>query len=353
MLQGPMSDLLTLPIKYPGNDLMHSPIPMTMIEPTAWKIEDIPVAQMPISLILVSPNGDAQATDLDGLVASIRSKGVLQPLIVAPDGRLLAGRRRLEAARRAGLEQVPVRVCEVTSERSAIEIGLVENVERTDLDPLTRAKAYRALIDQGASVEEVADLVGQGTRHVYQLLQLFDLHPQVQQAVHTRVLSFADARALVLLEQADQVAVFEEIQVAAKSKPLTSRQVKARVDARRVMRLVQENAKRSEQAQKGNESRSADSPQDNAPVSVTLDYAVLFETTETDSVPQPEPVRTPLADLDQLIAEMVAAAQGEDQVRVWARRLSHILGMWRDADAEREKGNGKKKSASAVQDRLL
>ena len=353
MLQNPMNDLLTLPIDHPGNGSMFAHTPVTLIDPTTWKIEDIPVAQMPIGSILVSPNGDVQATDLDGLVASIRSKGVLQPLIVAPDGRLLAGRRRLEAARRAGLAQVPVRVCEVTSERSAIEIGLVENVERADLDPLTRAKTYRALIDQGASVEEVADLVGQGTRHVYQLLQLFDLHPQVQHAVHTRVLSFADARALVLLEQDDQIAVFEEIQVAAKSKPLTSRQVKARVDARRVMRLVKDNAKSREEKRSQSESSATDSSPDRDSVSVTLDYAVLFETTEMDSDPQAEPVRTPLAELDQLIAEMVAAAQGEDQVRVWARRLSHILGLLRDAEAEREKGNGKKKSASAVQDRLL
>ena len=352
MLQSPMNDLLTLPIDHLGNGSMFAHTPVTLIEPTTWKIEDIPVAQMPIGSILVSPNGDAQATDLDGLVASIRAKGVLQPLIVAPDGRLLAGRRRLEAARRAGLAQVPVRVCEVTSERSAIEIGLVENVERADLDPLTRAKTYRALIDQGASVEEVADLVGQGTRHVYQLLQLFDLHPQVQHAVHMRELSFADARALVLLEQDDQIVVFEEIQAAAKSKPLTSRQVKARVDARRVMRLVQENATRSEQAQKGDESGPADS-QEKGPGSATLDYAVLFETTLPEVVPQPEPVRMPLEELDKLIAEMVVAAQGEDQVRGWARRLSHILGALRGAEAEHEKGNGKKKSASAVQDRLL
>jgi ParB family chromosome partitioning protein len=183
-----MSDLLALPADQLGNGLMPAVVPLTLIEPTSWKLEDASVAQMPIGSILVSPNGDAQATDLDGLVASIRTKGVLQPLIVAPDGRLLAGRRRLEAARRAGLEQVPVRVCEVTSERSAIEIGLVENVERADLDPLTRAKAYRGLIDQGASVEEVADLVGQGTRHVYQLLQLFNLHPGSTSGSHSRTI---------------------------------------------------------------------------------------------------------------------------------------------------------------------
>ena len=89
------------------------------------------------------------------------------------------------------------------------------------------------------------------------------------------------------------------------------------------------------------------------PASEAVDYVILFETAEIEPVSPNEPNVSPLEDLNVLIAEMVSAAQGEDQVRIWARRLSHILGMLRDAEAEREKENGKKKSASAVQDRLL
>lgn len=341
--------VLTLPFDGLAEMREETFAPFTLIAPPSWNLRDVPVAQMPIGSILVSPNGDAHATDLDGLVASIRTKGVLQPLIVAPDGRLLAGRRRLEAARRAGLNLVPVRVCEVTSERSAIEIGLVENVERSDLDPLTRAKAYRALIDQGASVEEIADLVGQGTRHVYQLLQLLDLHPQVQHAVHTRALSFADARALVLLDHTDQVAVLEEIKASAKLP--TSRQVKARVDARRVMRLVQENAKRDGKSPRDDNPASPSSEQDEN--TAAGNYAALFETDRPDQVAEVEQAANPLEQLNVLISEMVAAAQGEDQVRAWARRLSHILGTLQGQESEREKENGKKKSAGAMQDRLL
>jgi ParB/RepB/Spo0J family partition protein len=346
-----MSAVIALPTDCSADMQMGTRAPLTLIESLSWGLTDASVTQMPIGSILVSPNGDAQATDLDGLVTSIRKRGVLQPLIIAPNGRLLAGRRRLEAARRAGLELVPVHVCAVTSERSAIEISLVENVERSDLDPLTRAKAYHALIEHGATVEEVADLVGQGTRHVYQLLQLLELHPEVQHALHTRALSFADARALVLLENDDQVAVLQEIRASVK--PLTSRQVKARVDARRVMRLVQKSAQRDEHPQKEGGSASADSPQDQTPSVVAGNYGALFEIEEVTPMAVQEPTANPLEQLDALIAEMVAAAQGEDHVRGWARRLSHLLGTLRDQTSDLEKRADKKKSASAIQEHLL
>jgi len=292
-------------------------MPRFPLSPTApWTVTDPPVAEMPVASILASPNGDGKATDLDRLVTLYRARGVLVPLIVAPNGRLLAGRRRLEAARRAGLTTVPVRICEITNERAAIEISLVENVEWSDLDPLTRARSYHALIEQGATVEEIAELVGQGTGHVYQHLQLLDLHPEVQQALHTRTLSFADARALAPLEIEDQAAVFQEIRGAVK--PLTSRQVKARVDARRVMRLVRQSAKRDDRPQDGDAEQGDGAPQGN--------YAALFETEEaTADGATPIPVSNPRDELNALIAEMIATSQGEDQVRAWARRLSHIL----------------------------
>jgi ParB family chromosome partitioning protein len=313
--------------------------PLGLLAATPWGQTDASVTQMPIGSILVSPNGDGQATDLDGLVASIRARGLLQPLVIAPDGRLLAGRRRLEAARRAGLVTVPVRVCEIETERAAIEIGLIENVERADLDPLTRAKSYRALIEQGATVEEIAELVGQGVSHVYQHLQLLDLHPQVQHALHARAISFADARALAPLELTDQAGVLEEMRAALK--PLSSRQVKARVDARRVMRLVRA----------ANESNAPNQP--NEPnVPDPAGYAALFETEDKTAKGASQLLAAhPLDELNALIAEMIAAAQGEDKIRAWTRRLSHILEALGTLQAD--DAVSKKKSASAVQDRLL
>ena len=277
-----------------------------------WDVSNLPVAQMPIEAIQVNRNGYGEMSDLEGLTASIKERGVLEPLIITPERRLLAGRRRLEAARRAGLTLVPVRVFEIADERTAIEIGLVENVERADLDPLTRAKAYRGLMELGTSVEEIARLVGQGAGHVYQHLGLLDLHPQVQEAVHTRRLSFADARSFKPLTSEEQTTLLQEIQQSPK--PLSSRQVKARVDARRVMRLVQQAQTEREQIpgkENGEPSRK---------------YDLLFEVDEPPSLTQAQSSpRNPLDDLNTLIGEMIAAAQGEDQVRTWARRLSHIL----------------------------
>jgi ParB family chromosome partitioning protein len=302
-----------------------------------WDVSNLPVAQMPIEAIQVNRNGYGAMSDLEGLTASIQERGVLEPLIITPERRLLAGRRRLEAARRAGLAMVPVRVFEITDERMAIEIGLIENVERADLDPLTRAKAYRGLMELGASVEEIARLVGQGAGHVYQHLGLLELHPQGQEAVHSRRLSFADARSFKPLTSGEQATLLQEIQQSPK--PLSSRQVKARVDARRVMRLVQQaQAEREQTPEKEN-----DEPNGN--------YALLFETDDPHEGVQPKSnPRNPLDDLNALIGEMIAAAQGEDQVRGWARRLSHLLEPLQVQLLTAEK---QKKSANAVQDRLL
>jgi ParB/RepB/Spo0J family partition protein len=295
----------------PGLEQEFDPV-FQFLRLTNWDASLLRVAQMPIDAIQVDRNGYGEMSDLDGLTASIKDRGVLEPLIITPERRLLAGRRRLEAARRAGLSMVPVRVFEIADERTAIEIGLVENVERADLDPLTRAKAYRGLMELGASVEEIARLVGQGAGHVYQHLGLLELHPEVQEAVHTRRLSFADARSFKPLTLEEQATLLQEIQQSPK--PLSSRQVKARVDARRVMRLVQQAQTEREQTSE----QESDAPNGN--------YAFLFETNEPHDVVQAKSnPGNPLDDLNALIGEMIATAQGEDQVRTWARRLSHIL----------------------------
>ena len=276
------------------------------------------VSHVPIESIQVAHNGHGGEADLDGLVASIQAHGILEPLVIAPDGRLLADRRRLQAARRAGLPTVPVTVCDVVDERTAIEIGLVENVQRADLDPLSRGQSYRSLIEHGATVEEVVALVGQGIGHVYQHLALLDLHADVQHALHARTISFADARTLAPLTVDDQAAVLKEIRNSPR--PLSSRQVKARVDARRLVRL----------SQKANSEPGAEHEPDGQP-ELQGNYGSLFDTDESPiQARPPQSQDQPLEELNKLIGEMVDAAQGEDSVRAWARRLSHILKRLQD-----------------------
>ena len=292
------------------------------------------ISLMPIDTIRVYPNGHGELIDLDGLAASIRERGVLQPLVVAPDGRLLAGRRRLEAAKRAGLNMVPVRICEIASERAAVEIGLIENIERTDPDPVTRARCYRALIERGATVGEIATLVGEDDGHVYQHLALLDLHLSVQQAVETRTLAFADARTFAKLPSEDQATVLTAVMASVRNldgKPMPSRQIKMRVDTQRVLRLAQRPARQERTGE---------------PTALHGNYAALFERDENTEASTPIGRPTdPLDELNALIAEMIRTAQDEDQIRGWARRLSHIL---KDLKATRAA-----QAPKIVQERLL
>ncbi|HKY83850.1 MAG TPA: ParB/RepB/Spo0J family partition protein [Anaerolineales bacterium] len=150
------------------------------------------------------PRRDIPRSELEELAASIREHGVLQPLVVTPasdgDGYLLiAGGRRLEAARMVGLETVPV-VVRVADERQSLEMALVENLQRADLDPLESADGYRQLVeDFGLSHEEVAKRVGKSRSTVSNTLRLLKLPASVRQALASGRLSEGHARALLAL----------------------------------------------------------------------------------------------------------------------------------------------------------
>ena len=150
------------------------------------------------------PRRDIPHGELDELAASIREHGVLQPLVVspAPDGNgylLIAGERRLQAARLAGLTMVPV-VVRLADERQALELALVENLQREDLDSLEAAEGYRQLIeDFGLTHEEVSRRVGKSRPSVSNTLRLLKLPATVRQALAGGKLSEGHARALLAL----------------------------------------------------------------------------------------------------------------------------------------------------------
>jgi ParB family transcriptional regulator, chromosome partitioning protein len=151
---------------------------------------------------------------LETLAASIREHGVIQPVLVTEtiDGyQLVAGERRVRAARMAGLERVPAIVRQL-ADRDQLELALVENLQREDLDPIEAARAYRSLIDEFAfTQEDLAARVGRARSTVANTLRLLDLHPSVQSAVIDGRLSEGHARAIGGLDTDSQARVVETV----------------------------------------------------------------------------------------------------------------------------------------------
>lgn len=134
------------------------------------------------------------------LAASIESRGVIQPIIVRPHGhrfQIVAGERRWRAAQKARLHELPA-IVRVLSEEETLEIALIENIQRQDLNAIEEAQAYSRLIqDYGHTQEEIGRIVHKSRSHVANLLRLLDLPAKVQVLVGTGELSMGHARALV------------------------------------------------------------------------------------------------------------------------------------------------------------
>jgi ParB family chromosome partitioning protein len=137
---------------------------------------------------------------IDELARSISEKGILQPLLVRPMNggyELIAGERRFRAAQRIGLETVPVTVREA-SDGEVLEIALIENIQRENLNPIEEAYAYRRLIEEfELTQDEIAQRVGKDRSTVANTLRLLQLPPEVQQEIERGALSAGHARALV------------------------------------------------------------------------------------------------------------------------------------------------------------
>ena len=142
------------------------------------------------------------------LVASIKEKGIIQPLVVRQQSdhyQIIAGERRWRAAQKAGLERVPVVIQDV-SEDSALEIALIENIQREDLNPLEEAGAYRYLMDSFDLLqEEVAKRIGKDRSTVANALRLLRLPEKVKSDLTENRLSMGHARALLALEQSEDI----------------------------------------------------------------------------------------------------------------------------------------------------
>jgi ParB family chromosome partitioning protein len=152
---------------------------------------------------------------IEELARSIKESGIIQPLLVAPEGdkyKIIVGERRWRAAQKAGLKKIPVLIRSIPKEQQ-LEISLIENLHREDLNPLEIARVYQRLIkEMNFTQEEIADRVGKDRTSVTNYLRLLQLPGAVQDYLSDGKISMGHARALVSLENPEaQVSLAEEI----------------------------------------------------------------------------------------------------------------------------------------------
>lgn len=186
------------------------PTPRADVAPTAPRSGELPVAS-------IDPNPDqprrvfAEA-DLESLAGSIRIHGVLQPVVVRRAGErfeLIVGERRWRAAQRAGLDSIPAVVAEVDAD-DRLEVALVENVQRSDLNPVELAIAFRALADTGATQEEIGRRVGLDRSTIANHLRLLDLSKEIQGDLEEGRLSMGHAKALLQVTSPERRRLLRE-----------------------------------------------------------------------------------------------------------------------------------------------
>ena len=172
--------------------------------------------------------------ELTELAESIRVNGVIQPLIVSRVSKkkytLIAGERRLRASKMAGLKTVPVVVREISSDDELLEFALIENIQRTDLNPLEEAEAYRKLIDKfGLTQEEASQKVGKNRSTVANSLRLLQLPQYIKDDLLSGQLSEGHARALLAVLSSP--ATLKEIRDQIIAKQLSVRQTEKLIKA--------------------------------------------------------------------------------------------------------------------------
>jgi ParB family transcriptional regulator, chromosome partitioning protein len=169
--------------------------------------------QVPIERLVANPNQPRRSFaqgDLDDLAASIREKGILQPLIVREtDGgkyEIVAGERRWRAAQLAQLHQVPVLVRDF-DDVEVLEVAIIENIQRADLNAMEEAAGFRQLMDSfGHTQEKLAGALGKSRSHIANLLRLLTLPKDVQDLLREGKLSNGHARALITAENPSELA---------------------------------------------------------------------------------------------------------------------------------------------------
>jgi len=215
-------------------------IPAAAAPPEAHEIPaDAATELMHIDVNLIQrnphqPRKDFDLQALNELVESITQHGVLQPLLVRQtEGgyQLIAGERRWLAARDAGLTTVPCRVMKL-EDRAVVEVAIIENLQRTDLNDLEKAQAFQEYLDTyGCTIEELAQKMGKDRSTISNALRLLELPTFVKEALRAGKISAGHARALLPLnEEADQIAMCQRIQSESLSVRNTEQAVREQLD---------------------------------------------------------------------------------------------------------------------------
>jgi ParB family chromosome partitioning protein len=222
-------------------------------EETAVIERDRSQRRVPLEFLRPNPRNPRRTyseAELGELAASIRERGIIQPILVravrgAADAfEIIAGERRWRAAQRAGVHEVPIVLLEA-SDREALELAIIENVQRTDLNPLEEAMGYQALADEfGHGQDDIAKIVGKSRAHVANTLRLLKLPDAVKKYLSEGKISAGHARAL--LGQTDPEALARAIV----EQGLNVRQVEAIAQERatRVGKFTQSRARRAKDA---------------------------------------------------------------------------------------------------------
>ena len=171
--------------------------------------------RLPIEFVVRNPNNPRREfaeEELADLAASIREHGIIQPVVVRPQAghadmfEIIAGERRWRAAQRAGLVDIPVIIRDV-DDKIALELAIIENVQRADLNPIEEAAGYQRLLDEYAYTQaDLGDVIGKSRSHVANTLRLLKLPDPVREQVRIGALSAGHARALITASDPESLA---------------------------------------------------------------------------------------------------------------------------------------------------
>jgi ParB family transcriptional regulator, chromosome partitioning protein len=182
-------------------------IPEKVVDSTVRKEEIIYVQSGQIKPNPFQPREDFDQQSIEELAQSIKEKGVIQPLLVRRRGdnyELIAGERRLRAAKSLGLNDIPIIIREV-SDQDSLELALIENIQREGLNPIEEAHAYQHLIDKfNVTQEKISEVLGKARVSVTNTLRLLKLPHEIQGEMKKGRISFAHGRALLEVEDANQ-----------------------------------------------------------------------------------------------------------------------------------------------------